>query len=739
MPDKTMNVRNHLQRYIMLIGDAATKNESLGKYEKMLESLNQLAEITEEYYWKNEEGKMPALKKEDITKIHHAYKEVLKNCNRMLTIPDNQLKGVNELVNELSMLLSLDEAALDVVSPDKNMTLTEILENGRAVTVDIGNQSVSTTGNQMSSRIPLHIEGSDNVIKKGFFTKNSFADPLVNRDRILAEFRQKYPDMSEIFDHIETCDRQTFGNAVMGRAEGSIQNKSDPNVAKNIAYKVWKNSLNMVNVPGTVADKYETHPQYPKMMMELTYEMEKQQGLYITYIEEELYLHTDADANIDKRNAAMSAVTSLVGKPNLLAKSETMILMQNGKAVSGTFMENAEGSDIFNMKGDDELLAYRKVYGPYNRDLYRDLANLQVLDYICGNVDRHEGNMLYKTTRENGKLKINGLVGIDNDASFPERDFYEQEFQFHDEEYPHIFKPENFRYVNRETADIIRNMNRAQLESVLRGHNISKEAIDRAWNRTLEVKDVLEKMSEKNIQYVDEIIDGKTNPFDPQNPFHITDDIKKNPSIFSGFDHRIEREINREKMKDNNLQSYRKMNDELLIADDDGAELKAFKDQTYEARRANAAEYKDATRQQALIMDFHKIEKMNSIMKRINRIKSPSKEFIQMRDAMNTIAEHAKRLKVSVSQGGILHGSDYETYKDELDKLNTATKNYINEKGMSPRTEAGKERLKGAMSLDNKLSDLLISFEAGKKLETPELDNAVKENNYLDEFDEHLL
>ena len=38
---------------------------------------------------------MPALKKEDITKIHHAYKEVLKNCNRMLTILDNQLKRVS--------------------------------------------------------------------------------------------------------------------------------------------------------------------------------------------------------------------------------------------------------------------------------------------------------------------------------------------------------------------------------------------------------------------------------------------------------------------------------------------------------------------------------------------------------------------------------------------------------------------------------------------------------------------
>ena len=483
MPDKTMNVRNHLQRYIMLIGDAATKNESLGKYEKMLESLNQLAEITEEYYWKNEEGKMPALKKEDITKIHHAYKEVLKNCNRMLTIPDNQLKGVNELVNELSMLLSLDEAALDVVSPDKNMTLTEILENGRAVTVDIGNQSVSTTGNQMSSRIPLHIEGSDNVIKKGFFTKNSFADPLVNRDRILAEFRQKYPDMSEIFDHIETCDRQTFGNAVMGRAEGSIKNKSDPNVAKNIAYKVWKNSLNMVNVPGTVADKYETHPQYPKMMMELTYEMEKQQGLYITYIEEELYLHTDADANIDKRNAAMSAVTSLVGKPNLLAKSETMILMQNGKAVSGTFMENAVGKDAFHLSEDDPMREYDgDVYD--NHEVFADIAAMQALDYICGNIDRHEGNMFYQFGDVNGKTKLIGITGIDNDLSFGLTPATTKK------NVGNVWiQPEQFGVLDAATAQRILAIEKSTLQSTLSGYRLSLKEINAAWERTAHLQE----------------------------------------------------------------------------------------------------------------------------------------------------------------------------------------------------------------------------------------------------------
>ena len=470
MPDKTMNVRNHLQRYIMLIGDAATKNESLGKYEKMLESLNQLAEITEEYYWKNEEGKMPALKKEDITKIHHAYKEVLKNCNRMLTIP--------ELVNELSMLLSRDEAALDVVSPDKNMTLTEILESGRAVTVDIGNQSVSTTGNQMSSRIPLQIEGNDNTVKKGFFTKSSFADPLINRDRIVADFKEKYPDMSEIFDYMETCDRQTFGAATMGRAESSAAIIADPDKAKKAAYSVWQKSLRMVNVPDSVANKYKEHPQYPKMMMELTYEMEKQQSLYMLYIEDNSSLYTDADANIDKRNAAMSAVTSLVGKPNLLAKSETMILMQNGKAVSGTFMENAVGKDAFHLSEDDPMREYDgDVYD--NHEVFADIAAMQALDYICGNIDRHEGNMFYQFGDVNGKTKLIGITGIDNDLSFGLTPATTKK------NVGNVWiQPEQFGVLDAATAQRILAIEKSTLQSTLSGYRLSLKEINAAWERT---------------------------------------------------------------------------------------------------------------------------------------------------------------------------------------------------------------------------------------------------------------
>ena len=43
------------------------------------------------------------------------------------------------------------------------------------------------------------------------------------------------------------------------------------------------------------------------------------------------------------------------------------------------------------------------------------LADMQVLDYLCGNVDRHGANLVYQLD-DNGK--IIGIQGIDNDSSF---------------------------------------------------------------------------------------------------------------------------------------------------------------------------------------------------------------------------------------------------------------------------------------------------------------------------------
>jgi hypothetical protein len=47
------------------------------------------------------------------------------------------------------------------------------------------------------------------------------------------------------------------------------------------------------------------------------------------------------------------------------------------------------------------------------------MADLQVLDFLCGNVDRHMYNRLYKFSHnEQGEVVLDGVVGIDNDNAF---------------------------------------------------------------------------------------------------------------------------------------------------------------------------------------------------------------------------------------------------------------------------------------------------------------------------------
>ena len=64
--------------------------------------------------------------------------------------------------------------------------------------------------------------------------------------------------------------------------------------------------------------------------------------------------------------------------------------------------------------------------------------------------------MLYKTEKKDGKVKITGIVGIDNDASFPENNFKDFEFESRNQFVSAtLFKPQNFQYVNKNTKIVL--------------------------------------------------------------------------------------------------------------------------------------------------------------------------------------------------------------------------------------------------------------------------------------------
>ena len=142
-----------------------------------------------------------------------------------------------------------------------------------------------------------------------------------------------------------------------------------------------------------------------------------------------LNLNDGSKVNMTKRNVATSRVAALLGLGHLVAKSETAELYDEatGRTLRGNLMEKAAGAS-----SAKEFLKDAKEQAPaaaagaqkttsvsVSGGFQRDLCSLQVLDVICGQMDRHSNNF-FVTARENGELT--GLQGIDNDAAFGRRE-----------------------------------------------------------------------------------------------------------------------------------------------------------------------------------------------------------------------------------------------------------------------------------------------------------------------------
>lgn len=252
-------------------------------------------------------------------------------------------------------------------------------------------------------------------------------------------------------------------------------------------------------------------------------------------------------------------------------------------------------------------------------------------------------------------------------------------------------------------------MTRAKLETVLRGHNLSQAAIDKAWERTKQVQKVLE--NSKNISYADDLTEDVTrDKKKEENPFSTLDQFKHAPSIFNYFDVQIDAHVKHALKKTSKI--------EMNISDTE----------------METQEYKEVGRARAMVMEYDKISEMNSLMKRVNRLKSPSKEFSRMSTAMDKLNEYAKSMYDKLNNKEEFLAEDYKGYEDCLNELSAATKNYIQKKGITPRTVNGRERLSASMSIENRVEDLIRNFETEKKrdemqVDAPEMENV--EDNML--------
>ena len=223
---------------------------------------------------------------------------------------------------------------------------------------------------------------------------------------------------------------------------------------------------------------------------------------------------------VPKRNVAMSRVATIMGMDDIIAKSKTMkVKKSDGTEIDGVYMEKAKGMSLGELKATaiyqtamGVVLSCKdpnfkcilnqsdKVYENGNFKL--KLSDMNILDIICGNSDRHSGNITYTFSKTEDGYEISDIQGIDNDLSFGNtpKDI-NGNLALHNRN-----RFEYIRCVRKSTADKINSMSKEMLKFTL-GDLIQEDEIESTWERLQAVKKYLENNKDL-IKNDDEIING---------------------------------------------------------------------------------------------------------------------------------------------------------------------------------------------------------------------------------------
>lgn len=480
-------VREQLRELMgKLYGEVEANNLSIDKFADFTESLDELWNISSDLYQPDHKGNYQSLDVNRYGTLIAAYGKSL-DLAKSVYAQANGVKGTDtlkEIVMNVEAVLTTDMGALENIVPGRDVTLPEVVEKGRTITLDMGNATLAGMGGQMSSRIPVEFSLQGGSVKKGFFTKKSVVAGKEELIAVMDKVAEKYPQYQMFINRLkEVDDKVLFDERNWYVLDTVIEYPGQEDPKKYFIKDLFiGDEAKTFGLDDTMVKEIVGRDDFLQFYDDLQQSLDPVLLGNKCYTNNSHWLGGKAGERIDSRNSAMSMVSKLLGKPKLIAPAENMTLLINGEKIEGTFMENAVGKEAYGLSSDDPM----RNYGPSTYDnpqMFDDIASIQVIDYICGNIDRHEGNFFMRFEGEGNEAKLVGLTAIDNDLSFG------LNIEGRSRVGNKWISPQEMGVIGKEMALKILALDESTLKVALGGYSLSEEQIMEAWKRTNILKD----------------------------------------------------------------------------------------------------------------------------------------------------------------------------------------------------------------------------------------------------------
>ncbi|MBR4193026.1 MAG: hypothetical protein IKQ54_01685 [Oscillospiraceae bacterium] len=409
-------------RFTQELEQAGVAPEQNGPFDAIRLSVEKLNELTCSMLCPQPDGSLPKLDTQQREELKTAYQLVINVANAFSADadlePNPALDKAREAAEKIRSLAAEDLETLTGVRGKYADDLGQIYSK-RSLTVDVASLQTENLGTPEHVRNTLALTTPDGRTVDGVFTPDR---PLPQPKDELEQLRKRIGALSEnaavaleVFEEDPEVNRELMSldengvRAMLAKAQSESYN----NWTYNHHYDRYLDRIGSTrkirnfDINDLVNDEFtEAVDSYllSKAEIDGRNKLCKKMGIR-------------PGEPLESRAAAMTAVAEALGVGSLVAATRPVTVTQNGKSRTGYFTENGKGTDCRNIPDYDPLLNSARA-SMIPKKAVRDMAALQVLDFICGTANRNKDNLRFETADKSNTAMLLGIQAVDNGMCF---------------------------------------------------------------------------------------------------------------------------------------------------------------------------------------------------------------------------------------------------------------------------------------------------------------------------------